>query len=154
MVHCPFHQQAPLRTCGMLPSSAWSQHLFPLQESLLSTLLLLDGERKLQNAKAASFSLCSGLWPLVMVEEHFLGMGTSRGSAPAPDRGHQGREELLLEYLAKGLCDLFFIFHLVNLSMSRGILWSQKTVPQAPEKNAGSYTELTSPTKLGKLVFL
>lgn len=68
------------------------------------------------------------------------------------------REELLLEYLAKSLRDFFFLcFSWYNLNMSRGSLWSQQQLPQTPEKSwpgTVSYTEFTSPTKLGKFVFL
>lgn len=51
----------------------------------------------------------------------------------------------------------FLCFSWCNLNMSRGILWCQQQLPQAPEQSWSgtvSYTELTSPTKLGELLFL
>lgn len=67
----------------------------------------------------------------------------------------RGREKLLLEYLAKGLYDLFFLCFSWWTWVWAEVSSDPKTSSQAPEKGSSvSYTELTSPTKLGKLVFL
>lgn len=87
-------------------------------------------------------------------------MCTSRGSAPAPDscRGHPRERGASPGIFSQEPMWFFFLcFSWYNLNMSRGILWSQQQLPQTPEKSwpgTVSYTELTSPTKLGKFVFL